>query len=57
MLPVDSRYFFGQIPGLEWPLFDLNPTFTHLKTPSHSSYGVVSRCFFKFMDCLALFVD
>jgi len=37
--------------------FALNPTFTPLKTPFRSSYGVVSRCFLKFMDCLALFVD
>jgi hypothetical protein len=36
--------------------FDLNPTFTALKNPFYSSYGVVSRCFSKFMDCLALFV-
>ena len=39
------------------PSFDLNPTFPPLKTPFRSSYGVVSRCFLKFMDCLALFVD
>ena len=57
MFPVDSRYFLGQVPGLEWPLFDLNPTFTPLKTPFRSIYGVVSRCFLKFMDCLPLFVD
>jgi hypothetical protein len=38
-------------------LFDLNPTLTPLKTAFHSSYGVVLRCFLKFMDCLALFVD
>jgi len=37
--------------------FDLNPSFTTLKTTFRSSYGVVSRCFLKFMDCLALFVD
>jgi hypothetical protein len=37
--------------------FALNPTFTPLKTPFWLSYGVVLRCFFKFMDCLALFVD
>jgi hypothetical protein len=37
--------------------FDLNPTFTPLKTTFCISYGVVSRCFLKFMDCLALFVD
>jgi hypothetical protein len=37
--------------------FDLNPTFTPLKTPFRTSYGVVLRCFLKFMDCLALFVD
>jgi len=38
-------------------LFYLNPSFTALKTPFRSSYGVVSRCFLEFMDCLALFVD
>jgi hypothetical protein len=37
--------------------FNLNPTFTPLKTTFWLSYGVVSRCFLKFMDCLALFVD
>jgi hypothetical protein len=37
--------------------FDLNPTFTPLKTTFRSSYGVVSRCFLKFMDCFALFLD
>jgi len=37
--------------------FALNPTFTPLKTTFWLSYGVVSRCFLKFMDCLALFVD
>jgi hypothetical protein len=37
--------------------FHLNPTFTPLKTPFRSSYGIVSRCFLRFMDCLALFVD
>ena len=36
--------------------FDLSPSFTTLKTPFRSSYGVVSRCFLKFMDCLTLFV-
>jgi hypothetical protein len=36
--------------------FDLNPTFSPLKIPFRASYGVVSRCFLKFMDCLALFV-
>jgi hypothetical protein len=28
--------------------FDLNPTFTPLKTPFRSSYGVVLRCFLLF---------
>jgi hypothetical protein len=37
--------------------FAPNPTFTPLKTPFRASYGVVLRCFLKFMDCLALFVD
>jgi hypothetical protein len=37
--------------------FDLNPTFTPLKTTFWLSYGVVLRYFFKFMDCFALFVD
>jgi hypothetical protein len=37
--------------------FALNATLTPLKTPFSSSYGVVLRCFFKFMDCLALFVE
>ena len=36
--------------------FNLNPTFTPLKTTFWLSYGVVSRCFLKFMDCFALFV-
>jgi hypothetical protein len=57
MLSVDPRYFLGQVPGLECPLFAPNPTFTPLKTTFWLSYGVVSRCFLKFMDCLALFVD
>ncbi len=58
----------GQAPGRfsvvsrsgsrpSWASFDLNPTFIPLKTPFRSSCGVVLRCFFKFMDCLALFVD
>jgi len=53
-LSVDFRYFLGQVPGLECPLFDLNPTLTPLKTPFRTSYGVVLRCFWIVM---ALTVD
>ena len=31
MLSVDSRYFLGQVLGLEWPLLSLNDTLTALK--------------------------
>jgi len=48
-LSVDFRYFLGQVAGLEWPLFGLNPTFSPLKTPFQSSYGVVLRCFWVVM--------
>jgi hypothetical protein len=54
MLSVDPRYFIGQVSGLECPLFALNPTFTPLKTPFRTSYGVVLRCLWIVM---ALTVD
>jgi hypothetical protein len=36
--------------------FDLNPTFTPLKTTFWLSYGVVSRCFSVVSYCFVLFV-
>ena len=43
----------GYRPGMA--SFAPNPTFTPLKTTFRASYGVVSRCFLKFMDCFGLF--
>jgi hypothetical protein len=34
MLPVDSRYFLGQVLGLEWPLLTLTLLLHPLKPPS-----------------------
>jgi len=40
---------------MEWPLFDLNPTFAPPKTPFRTSYGVVFHCLSVVFYCFPLF--
>jgi hypothetical protein len=51
---LEARVEIEPTTQLRMAFFDLNPTFTALKTPFCPSYGVVLRCFWMVM---ALTVD